>query len=138
MLMHVELCNDEGISEQKLFETKETPATAAYLSHLETVGISGDFIDMMSVLSPSLLGYAEIGTYLATKISTPNYHRWVETYASKTNQTLCHEIGTMIDDAIVARLGKDAITTSRWQGLCDRFRITTELEVGFFEMAMSR
>ena len=138
MQMHVELCNDEGISEQELFETKEAPATTAYLSHLETVGTSGDFIDMMSVLSPSYLGYAEIGAYLTTIRTAPVYERWIKTYTDKNNQILCHEIGTMIDDAIVSHLGTDAMTTFRWQGLCDRFRITTELEAGFFEMAMSR
>ena len=39
MQMHVELCNDEGISEQELFETKEAPATTAYLSILRLSGL---------------------------------------------------------------------------------------------------
>ena len=85
MQMHVELCNDEGIIEHELFETKEAPATTAYLSHLETVGTSGDFIDMMSVLSPSYLGYAEIGAYLTTIRTAPVYERWIKTYTDKNN-----------------------------------------------------
>jgi thiaminase len=43
----------------------------------------------------------------------------------------------MIDDVIVSLLGADAMTTSRWQGLCDRFRVSTKLEIDFLKSCMS-
>ncbi|ADE40213.1 TenA family protein [Candidatus Puniceispirillum marinum] len=135
--MHIELCNDEGIDTQKLFETTENPATTAYLKHFENVGASGDFIDLMAVLSPSFLGYAEIGSFLASLKTAPKYQRWITTYTDKNHQVSCHHIGRVIDDAIVQRLGADAMTTERWQTLCDRFRITTKLEVNFLDMSLS-
>ncbi|MGB2107539.1 MAG: TenA family protein, partial [Candidatus Puniceispirillum sp.] len=133
MQMHVELCNDEGIDTQTLFETTADPETTAYLNYLENVGSSGDFIDIMAVLSPSFLGYAEIGAKMASQKTSSNYQRWIKTYSNNSIQTLCHDIGSMIDDAIVLRLGADAMATDRWQGLCDRFRVTTKLEIDFLK-----
>jgi len=137
MQMHVALCNDEGVSERELFQTTETPATTAYLIHFENTGTSGDFIDLMAVLSPSVLGYAEIGAFLASTKTSSNYQHWIKTYADKEHQALCHHIGSVIDEAIVLRLGTDAMRTSRWQGLCDRFRITAKMETNFLQMSLS-
>lgn len=137
MQMHIELCNDEGIDTQTLFETTENSATTAYLSYLENVGNSGDFIDIMAVLSPSFLGYAEIGAKMASQKTSSNYQRWIKTYSNKSTQSLCRNIGSMIDDAIVSRLGADATATDRWQELCDRFRVSTKLETNFLKFCLS-
>ena len=134
--MHVELCNDEGIDTQELFETTQNPATTAYLKHLEIIGTSGDLIDIMAVLLPSFLGYAEIGAEMASQKTSSNYQRWIKTYSDKSTQALCHDIGNMIDDSIISRLGEDAMTTSRWQGLCDRFRVSTKLEIEFLKSCL--
>lgn len=135
--MHIELCNDEGINTQTLFETTENPATTAYLKHLESVGSSGDFIDMMAVLSPSFLGYAEIGAEMASQKISSNYQRWIKTYSNKSTQPLCRNISSVIDDAIVSRLGSDAMATDRWQELCDHFRVSTKLETDFLKSCLS-
>lgn len=137
MQMHIELCNDEGIDTQTLFETTENPATTAYLKHLESVGSSGDFIDMMAVLSPSFLGYAEIGAEMASQKTSSNYQRWIKTYSNKSTQSLCRNISSVIDDAIVSRLGSDAMATDRWQELCDHFRVSTKLETDFLKSCLS-
>lgn len=137
MQMYIDLCNDYGISERELFQTEEDSATTAYVIHFENVGASGDFIDMMAVLSPSVLGYAEIGSFLASLKTAPKYQRWITTYTDKNHQVSCHHIGRVIDDAIVHRLGADAMTTARWQTLCDRFRITTKLEANYLHMSLA-
>ena len=137
MQMHIELCNDEGIDTQTLFETTENPATTAYLKHLESVGSSGDFIDIMAVLSPSFLGYAEIGAEMASQKTSSNYQRWIKTYGNKSTQSLCRNISSVIDDAIVSRLGSDAMATDRWQELCDHFRVSTKLETDFLKSCLS-
>ena len=137
MQMHFELCNDEGIDNQTLFETIENPVTTAYLNYLENVGSSGDFIDIMAVLSPSFLGYAEIGAHMATQKTSSNYQRWIKTYSNNSIQKICHDIGSMIDDAIVSRLRADAMATDRWQGLCDRFRVSTKMEIDFLKSCLS-
>jgi thiaminase len=84
-----------------LFETTENPANTAYLRHLENVGTSGDFIDIMAVLSPTFLGYAEIGAKMASQKTSSNYQRWIKTYSNKSTQSLRRKIGSMIDDAVV-------------------------------------
>lgn len=135
--MHIDLCNDEGIDTQKLFETTENPATTAYLKHFENVGNSVDFIDIMAVSSLSFLGHAEIGAKMASQKRSSEYQRWVKTYSNKSTQSLCRNIGNMIDDVVVSRLGEDAMTTSRWQALCDRFRVSTKLEIDFLKSCLS-
>ena len=57
--------------------------------------------------------------------------------SNKSTQALCHNIGNMIDDAVVARLGEDTMATDRWQGLCDRFRVSTKLEIDFLKSCLS-
>ena len=136
--MHIDLCKDHGISEHELFQTEEQPATTAYLLHFENVEASGDFIDLMAVLSSSFLGYAEIGAAMASQKTSSNYQLWIKTYSNKSTQSLCHDIGRMIDNAIVSRLGVDAMATDRWQELCDCLRITTTLEANFLDMSLSR
>ena len=120
-----------------LFETIENTATTAYLKHLKNVGTSGDFIDIMAVLSPSFLGYAEIGTKMASQKTSSKYQLRIKTYSNNSTQSLCRDIGSMIDDAVVSRLGEDAMTTSRWQGLCDRFRVSRKLEIDFLKSCLS-
>jgi thiaminase/transcriptional activator TenA len=91
----------------------------------------------MAVLSPSFLGYAEIGAKIASQKTSSNYQRWIKTYSNNSIQKICHDIGNMIDDAVVSRLGEDAMTTSRWQGLCDRFRVSTKLEIDFLKSCLA-
>ena len=91
----------------------------------------------MAALTPCVMGYGEIGARLATLEPADVYRYWINTYASDEYHTLCHDIGTLIDNAVIARLGTTAEATPRWQALCDRFRTATELEADFWQIGLS-
>tara|TARA_B100001057_G_scaffold479530_1_gene551289 strand:+ start:846 stop:1553 length:708 start_codon:yes stop_codon:yes gene_type:complete len=137
MQLHVRICASEGISEQELSDTREAPQNIAYTRYVLEAGYSGDFLDLLAALAPCVMGYGEIGARLATSKSADLYSDWIATYASDEYQALCHDIGTLIDNAVIARLGTNAEATPRWQALCDRFRTATELEVDFWQMGLS-
>lgn len=135
--LHVRLCADEGISEKDLFATEEDPANIAYSRYVLDAGHSGDFLDLMAALAPCVLGYGEIGTQLDPANTKGAYRDWVETYKGAAYQETCEAVGTLIDAAIARRLGPDPVESPRWQVLCDRFRVATRLEVGFWEMGLA-
>ena len=135
--LHIELCGREGIDEATLFATQEAPQNLVYTRYVLDAGYSGDFLDMLAALAPCVLGYGEIGARLAASKSVADYGDWINTYASDEYQTLCRDVGKLIDNAITARLGTNAEATPRWQALCDRFRTATELEVAFWQMGLN-
>ena len=137
MQLHVRICAAEGISEQELSDTREAPQNIAYTRYVLEAGYSGDFLDLLAALAPCVMGYGEIGARLAALEPADVYRDWIDTYASDEYQTLCHDIGTLIDNAVIARLGTTAEATPRWQALCDRFRTATELEADFWQIGLS-
>ncbi|MEH6750247.1 MAG: thiaminase II, partial [Paracoccaceae bacterium] len=96
---------------------------------------SGDFLDLMAALAPCVLGYGEIGARLAG--TTGPYADWCATYGGADYQQLCHDVGTLIDGALIHRLGPDWPNLPRAQSLAARFATATRLEVGFWDMGLS-
>jgi thiaminase (transcriptional activator TenA) len=137
MQLHVRICAAEGISEEELYNTREAPQNIAYTRYVLEAGYSGDFLDLLAALAPCVMGYGEIGAQLAVSEPAADYGEWINTYASDEYQTLCRDVGKLIDNAITARLGTNAEATPRWQALCDRFRTATELEVAFWQMGLN-
>ena len=134
--LHVRLCAEEGISEAELFATEEHPANIAYTRYVLDAGHSGDFLDLMAALAPCVLGYGEIGNHLDPAQSTGAYRDWIQTYGGAEYQQTCREVGALIDGAVARRLGSGPQTTPRWTDLCDRFRVATRLEIGFWDMGL--
>ena len=136
MRLHVEVCAAEGITEAQLFEVREAPQNLAYTRYVLDSGYSGGFLDLMAALAPCALGYGEIGLILASGASSDAYRPWIDTYAGKEYQDVCAAIGTMIDDALVDRLGSRFAQAPRWTALCRTFRTAAELEAGFWDMGL--
>lgn len=134
MPLHVRICAREGITPASLEATEEAPANLAYTRYVLDAGYSGDFLDLMAALAPCVLGYGEIGARLAG--SGGPYAEWIETYAGAEYQDLCRQVGALIDDALIHRLGPDWASLPRARHLSDRFATATRLEVGFWQMGL--
>lgn len=134
MPLHVQICAREGIDAATLEATEEAPATLAYTRYVLEAGYSGDFLDLMAALAPCVLGYGEIGARL--KDAGGPYADWINTYAGREYQGLCQDVGALIDDALVHRLGPDWEGLPRARHLAARFATATRLEVGFWQMGL--
>lgn len=134
MPLHVQICAAAGIDAAELEGTEEAPANLAYTRYVLEAGYSGDFLDLMAALAPCVLGYGEIGARLAG--SGGPYAGWIETYGGAEYQALCHDVGTLIDRALLQRLGPDWPGLPRFARLTQRFATATRLEVGFWQMGL--
>jgi thiaminase (transcriptional activator TenA) len=136
MQLHVETCAGEGISQRDLEATAEAPENLAYTRYVLEAGYSGDFLDLMAALAPCVLGYGEIGARLSAEAGHTPYRGWIETYAGEEYQSVCRDVGRLIDQALERRLGADWAQLPRWQRLCHHFEVATRLEVGFWDMGL--
>jgi thiaminase/transcriptional activator TenA len=132
--LHVATCAAEGIDESALFAAPEMPQNIAYTRYVLDAGHSGDFLDLLAALAPCVLGYGEIGLRLAAGRDGTAYAEWVAAYAGEDYQQLCHQVGALLDAAMIRRLGPRAQDAPRWSQLSHRFATATRLEVGFWDM----
>lgn len=133
MPLHIETCAAAGIDLETLEATPEAPANLAYTRYVLEAGYSGDFLDLMAALAPCVLGYGEIGARLAG--AGGPYADWIGTYGGAEYQSLCHQVGVLIDGALVHRLGAEWAALPRFAQLGAHFSTATRLEVGFWQMA---
>ncbi|MFT6913569.1 MAG: thiaminase/transcriptional activator TenA [Paracoccaceae bacterium] len=138
MQLHVGICAQAGITENDLAQATEATANMAYTRYVIDAGVSGDFTDLLAALAPCVLGYGEIGARLGA-LSLPDgpYADWIATYAGDEYQALCHNVGALLDAALVRRLGPAFEDSPRWQTLGGRFMAATRLEVGFWDMGFA-
>lgn len=137
MPFHIETCKKIGISEDQLYSAEEVFENLAYTRFVMDAGLSGDFLDLMAALAPCVFGYGVIGAALA-KSAAPDtpYQEWIDTYAGEEYQGLCDVLGTMVENAALARLGPNPEQNPRWAALCKRFHTATRLEVNFWQMGL--
>ncbi|MGJ8544148.1 MAG: thiaminase II [Sulfitobacter sp.] len=136
MSLHVQTCAAEGISEAELFEAAEDRANLAYTRYVLDAGLQGDYLDLMAALVPCVMGYGEIGARLGgTQAPGTPYADWIATYAGAEYQTLCADVGRMIDGAAARRIG-DLASAPRAAALQARFTKATQLEVDFWQMGL--
>lgn len=134
MPLHVQICAREGIDAAALEATQEAHANLAYTRYVLEAGYSGDFLDLMAALAPCVLGYGEIGVRLAG--TGGPYAEWIDTYGGAEYQALCHDVGALIDGALVHRLDAEWSALPRIARLTDRFATATRLEVDFWQMGL--
>ena len=137
MGLHISLCEKYGISKLDLENTEEKNENIAYTRYVLELGYSGDFLDLLSALVPCVLGYGEIGLNLQNsnpKISM--YKKWIETYSSSEYQSVCLNVGKLIDKSFKLRLGENYTNTYKWNKASLIFKKATSLEVDFWNMAL--
>jgi hydroxymethylpyrimidine/phosphomethylpyrimidine kinase len=64
-----------GVSEKELEETPESTATTAYGAYIMDIGFQGDSVKLNMALAVCLLGYGEVGLWLANEANSPG--SWV-------------------------------------------------------------
>ena len=136
--LHIRTCDAAGIDEATLFSATEETANLAYTRYVLDAGHSGDFLDLMAALAPCVLGYGEIGARLLAAGHDAAYADWIESYGGDGYQQVCRDVGSLIDNAVLRRLGDQPTRSPRWAGLCQRFATATRLEAGFWQMGLSR
>ncbi|MBM3604485.1 MAG: TenA family protein [Alphaproteobacteria bacterium] len=136
MPLHVEICGREGITEDMLQQTPESPANMAYTRYVQATGYGGDMLDLLAALAPCVFGYGEIGLLHAD--SGGPYGGWTATYGGGDYQRICLEVGRLIDSALEARLGPDWPALPRAATLARQFAQATQLEQGFWQMGLDR
>ena len=134
--LHIRICAEAGIDEANLFAAEEATANIAYTRYVMDAGYSGDFLDLMAALAPCVFGYGEIGARLLAEGSKTPYRDWIETYGGSDYQQVCHDVGGLIDAAVLRRLGDQPAGSPRWPALCKRFITATRLEAGFWQMGL--
>lgn len=137
MDLHIRTCAEAGISAQELEAAEERAETLAYTRYVLDAGLSGDFVDLLAALAPCVLGYGEIGARLGRSATSDVYADWIGTYAGDPYQSVCREVGALLEATVARRLGESPQSAPRWQGLARRFATATRLEVAFWEMGLS-
>ncbi|KAF9064649.1 Ribokinase-like protein [Rhodocollybia butyracea] len=147
---HTAFCATFGVSEETLLtQTPESPATAAYGAYLIDVGLRGDTTMLLVALLSCLLGYGEVGLWLKKNarptIATPGsddrwvilegnpYLQWIEDYSGERYQGAVR----MGLATIEARAAADPPSKHRLEEWCAVWERCTELEKGFWDMAMN-
>ena len=135
--LHIKVCANAGISESELFAAEERPENLAYTRYVLEAGYSGDFLDLMAALAPCVFGYGEIGRNLKETHGETPYGDWIDTYSGDEYQSVCAEVGALIDQAVTDRLGPNPAGSPSWASLCQHFVMATRLEIGFWDMGLS-
>lgn len=127
--LHVSFCADWGLSEADMAAEPEAMETVAYTRFVLDRGLAGDLLDLHVVLSPCVLGYAEIGTSLARHGASGPYAAWIDAYAGAAYQD-----AAMAASATLDRLAQRAGGATRLAELQTEFDAAVRLETSFWEM----
>ena len=138
MQLHISICEAAGIPRDDLLATPERTENLAYTRFVLEAGYSGDLLDLLTALAPCVMGYGEIGTRLASQASSDTYADWIATYAGDDYQTATRNVATLLEEALIRRLGPDYDTGPRWSRLCQTFQRATALEVNFWQMGLTQ
>ncbi|CAN7190634.1 thiaminase II [Bosea sp. LjRoot90] len=135
MDLHVRLCERWGLSPEQLEAAPEHRATVAYTRFVLDCGQAGDLLDLHVALAPCVVGYAEIGTRLATglgpALATHPYRDWIGEYAGEAYQQVARDARRHLD-ALAAR----AMTEARFSELAALFGQASRLEADFWQMGL--
>ena len=113
--------------------------TVAYSRFVLDCGLQGDLLDLHVALAPCIVGYAEIGRWLAgpdapdgTAIEGNPYRSWISMYAGEDYQSVAAD-----EIAFLDRLAGDSLPESRLRDLAATFETATRLEIDFWEMGLN-
>jgi len=135
-------CVEWGLSSSEIATTPESTVTAAYGSFILDSGLKGDDVSLLVALAACLLGYGEVGLWLAYKsqhaesgtiLEGNPYRKWVEDYSGQEYQAACCEGIYTLE----ARIAADPPSPSRFRELSKIWSRCVELEKGFWDMAIS-
>ncbi|KAK2460683.1 hypothetical protein APHAL10511_007153 [Amanita phalloides] len=139
---HKKLCQQFGVTMEELENTLESTATTAYGAYILDTGLQGDATKLFMALIACLLGYGEVGLWLKSESQREEtwvvlhgnpYKAWIDIY-SGTNYQNAVKKGL---DLIEARAAANPPSEARLQDWLTVWRQCTNLERGFWDMAMN-
>ncbi len=135
MRLHVAFCESWGLTEADMAATPEAQQTMAYTRYVLEAGMAGDVLDLHVALAPCIVGYAEIGSMLASagQIDGNPYRAWIEMYASDEYQSAARRQIKHLDSLMRRRGGE-----GRFNSLAGIFGEATRLEAAFWDMGLRR
>ncbi|MFH7564497.1 thiaminase II [Oceanimonas smirnovii] len=133
--LHIDYCNQWGISEQELAALPEARATLAYTRYVLDTGNRGDLLDLHVALAPCLVGYAEIASWLTKQPATVRgdanpYEAWIAMYESAEFQAAARAEIAWLNERLAE------VPASRFKQLCRIFDDATRLEIDFWDMGL--
>lgn len=130
--LHIDYCQQWGISEEQLAKVDESPACVAYTRYVLDCGMSGGLADLYAALLPCIYGYAEIGQRLIqlTPVTDNPYQPWIDMYASDEYQAVANAAKTKFN-----WLCKE-VSKTKLDELQNIFRTATRMEVAFWQMGL--
>ncbi|WP_020185247.1 thiaminase II [Methylopila sp. 73B] len=133
MDLHVRVCARWGLTEGDLEAAEEGAACVAYTRFVLDAGLRGDLLDLLTALSPCVVGYAEIGAALAQDgMAADNpYRAWIEEYSGPAYQEIAENARATLD-----RLGEERLTPTRYAELAKLFGAASRLEAAFWQAAL--
>ncbi len=142
MALHVKFCAGWGLREADMAALPEAEANLAYTRFVLDTGMAGDLLDLLVALAPCVMGYAEIGTWLAADSARDHdeatlYRDWIALYAGAEYQEVAQGALEQLDRVAARRLGAEPTASPRWAKLAKTFRTATRLEIGFWEMGLA-
>lgn len=124
--MHVSFCESFGVSKIDLENATESPANLAYSRYIMDVGSQGDSLDLLVAVLSCLIGYGEVGLYLARKAQEGGqiklegnpYRKWMDDYNGKEFQDAVHAgIGESFSESSLSSLVEQFIR-ERFTDIC--------------------
>lgn len=131
--LHLNYCQEWGISEEEIFNTQESAACIAYTRYLLDCGANGGLAEIYAAITPCAVGYAEVGRYIGDNYPRlPNnpYQTWIDTYASEDFQQVAKETADFLNQCC-ANLNAEQL-----QNIQKIFTTATRLEIGFWQMGL--
>lgn len=134
--LHVQYCQEWGITEHQLSLLPEAKSNIAYTRYVLDVGNQGQLLDIHVALAPCLIGYGKIANWInqqAWRLQTNNpYQSWIDMYASDEYQrAMLNEIA-WINQQLVG------INQDRFNQLAKIFKNATVLEADFWLMGLTK
>ncbi|UJF25286.1 thiaminase II [Suttonella sp. R2A3] len=132
--LHIEYCQQWGISEQSLYTLDEHPATVAYTRYVLDSGMNGSLAELHIALAPCMLGYAEIGRWLSeqpwTEYKDNPYQPWIALYASEEFQRAAQAESDLLDELCAE------FTPAQLKRAQHIFNTATNMEIAFWQMGL--
>ena len=142
---HVVFCNSFGITLEQLEAEPESAALSAYARYILDVGLEGDSIKLWIALVACLVGYGEVGLWLAREskkskedggwvVTEGNpYKQWIDVYNGKEYQDAV-QVGI---EALESRIAKDPPSRKRLDDWATVWETCVKSEIAFWDMSMN-
>ena len=133
--LHINFCREWDISEQDLAALPEARATLAYTRYVLDTGSRGDLLDLRIALSPCMVGYADIATWLGQQSFTQRgkanpFDAWIAMYEGEEFQQAARSEQEWLDTQLAQ------VSPQRFSRLATIFRDATRLEIDFWQMGL--